>query len=528
MEAVHPRPVRTAHRSLLVSLITEGTFPFHHGGVAVWCDQIVRGLAPHRYQIVAVTAGPDEEVQLALPDNVSELRLIPLWDINHRGRSTRVGRRMDPNLRDALRTMLMAIATNDAEHSFLASLEQIYRTAADGRFLDWLHTNDAVRLTLEAMCATTTDGRIRGDVPNPTIADAVAVLGLFEHLLRPLAVAPPNVDLCHASSNGVSALLAMTAKWEHGTPLLLTEHGIYLRERYIEYSPHSMMPHARRSFLLGFYKRITSAAYDMADAIAPCSDYNRRWEQANGADLDKIKPIHNGIDPDEFGDTAAEPEAPTLVWVGRIDPLKDVKTLLRAFARVKAEIPGAVLRIYGGTPVGNERYLSECLDLHELLGLGDSAVFEGHTKSMNKAYLSGHIVVATSISEGFPYAVLEAMASGRAMIATDVGGVWEAIDSAGILVPPQDDEALAKACIDLLRNPARRTQLATMGRDRVRARFMVDLCLERYSELYDDLVDAAATPATAGSDKVILNPVHGGPTTTTTAGDLAMATGGGE
>ena len=77
----------------------------------------------------------------------------------------------------------------------------------------------------------------------------------------------------------------------------------------------------------------------MADAIAPGSDYNRRWQQANGADVDKIEPIHNGIDLNEFASTPANVEHPTLVWVGRIDPLKDVKTLLRAFARVRLVDP---------------------------------------------------------------------------------------------------------------------------------------------------------------------------------------------
>ena len=230
----------------------------------------------------------------------------------------------------------------------------------------------------------------------------------------------------------------------------------------------------------------------MADAIAPGSDYNRRWQQANGADVDKIEPIHNGIDLNEFASTPADVEHPTLVWVGRIDPLKDVKTLLRAFARVRVAIPNALLRIYGGTPTRQRGVPPRaCLDLRDELGLEDSAAFEGRVRSISDAYLSGDVVVATSISEGFPYAVLEAMASGRAMIATDVGGVSEAIDDTGIMVPPQDEISLANACIELLRNARLRTQLASRGRERVRSRFMVELSLERHGELYDDLVDAA-------------------------------------
>jgi glycosyltransferase involved in cell wall biosynthesis len=489
VETNRPFHVRSADRSLNVSLITEGTYPFHDGGVSVWCDQIVRGLAPDRFRIDAITAGLDDTACWMFPENVAEVHRIPLWGPVTRRRPAL---HLDPAIRPAMESFLASIATDDAEGAFRPSLEMLAVHAREGRLADALCSNEAVELTLRAMRSTTIARRYIdiGAVEAPTIADATSALTLLGHLLQPLTVAPPEVDLCHASSNGLSALVAMSAKWAYGTPFLLTEHGVYLRERYMEYRPGTM-PQARRAFLLGFYKRLTLAAYEMADAIAPGSDYNRRWQQANGADVDKIEPIHNGIDLNEFASTPANVEHPTLVWIGRIDPLKDVKTLLRAFARVRLAIPNALLRIYGGTPLGNEGYLRDCLDLRNELGLDDSAAFEGRVRSISDAYLSGDVVVATSISEGFPYAVLEAMASGRAMIATDVGGVSEAIDDTGIMVPPQDEISLANACIELLRNAPLRTQLASRGRERVRSRFMVELSLERHAELYDNLVDAA-------------------------------------
>ena len=492
------RAVRTRSRRgpMSISLITEGTYPVHDGGVSVWCDQIVRGLAPDRFHIDAITVGDDDRYVWTLPDNVTSIRRVPLWTVETRRRPA-LGRRAAALTIDALYSLVRAVATNDRGGEFLASLEQLYRSGGDGRLAHLLKRNSTVEFTLGSMRASVPKGRTPIGLPAPTIADATKMLGLLEHLLRPLSVVPTRSQLCHATSNGVSAMLAMTAKWEYGTPFLMTEHGIYLRERYIENSPHSM-PHHQRSFLLGFYKQLTTAAYATADAIAPVCDYNRRWEQANGADLDKIELIHNGIDPDEFSSSAPEPDAPTLVWVGRIDPLKDVKTLLRAFALVKAAMPGAILRIFGGTPIGNEYYLAECLDLHEQLGLGPSAVFEGRVRPIADAYLKGHAVVATSISEGFPYAVLEAMASGRATIATDVGGVWEAVGETGVLVPPQDEGALAQACLDLLRDPARRARLASAARERAQVLFPVDLCLARYGELYDDLVDAGTTRSIRG------------------------------
>lgn len=74
---------------------------------------------------------------------------------------------------------------------------------------------------------------------------------------------------------------------------------------------------------------MTQAAYCVADVVAPGSTYNRRWEAVEGVGPERIRRIYNGIEPDEFPMAESEPDTPTLSWVGRINPLKDPKTLLR-------------------------------------------------------------------------------------------------------------------------------------------------------------------------------------------------------
>lgn len=476
-----------------ISLITEGTYPFHDGGVSVWCDQLVRGLAPHRFQLSAITITGMERPAWDLPANVTSLRRVALWGPTAMRHSSW---RLDPRIRAALEPFLMAITSpSESSSEFVDQLRMLHRVARAGRLQAALTTDDAVDLMIRAMQAHAPRGRHISRFPaQPTVADAVAALNLLEHLLRPLSAAPPAVDLCHVGSNGLGVLLAMGAKWERQVPFVLTEHGLYLRERYIAYGPETM-PHPQRAFLLSFFKRLTAAAYQLADVIAPGSEYNRLWEQANGADPEKIRPIYNGIDALSFDPPKREPDVPTLAWVGRIDPLKDVKTLLRAFGRVRRAMPNAKLRIFGGTPQGNEVYRRACLALHERLGLGSSAVFEGRVPSIIDAYHAGHVVLATSISEGFPYAVIEAMASGRAIIATDVGGVREAIADAGILVPPRDDEAIANACLALLNDSERRIRLARAGRERVLSLFTLDTCLTRYREVYESVQFPMGTAA---------------------------------
>jgi polysaccharide biosynthesis protein PelF len=485
----------TVKRILEVCLITEGTYPFHDGGVSVWCDQLVRGMAPHEFVIDAITATGIESSSWDLPANVGAVRSIPLWGPTA---PLRTVDKIEPADRRTIGRMLHSIMSPTPDE-FLSSLEELFVIAQEGRLRECLLSEDAVRLALDALSPRIPNGRSFDLLPTrPTIADAVASLRTLEHLLRPLEVTPPDVDLCHASSNGSGVLLAMAAKWKHRTPFLLTEHGLYLRERYIAYSP-ATLPHHQRAFMLGFYKQLTTAAYQMANIIAPGSEYNSYWEEANGADPSKIQLIYNGIDAPTFEAESMPPEIPTIAWVGRIDPLKDVKTMLRAFAMVREEMPEVVLRMFGGIPKGNTAYMNECLDVHEHLGLGDSARFEGRIPSIVDAYHAGHVVVSTSISEGFPYSVLEAMACGRAMIATDVGGVGEAVNGVGVLVPPRNPRAVADACLLLLRDSALRSSLAERGRTRVRKLFTLDVCIRGYQEIYSSLTDLMPVDPRRGS-----------------------------
>jgi glycosyltransferase involved in cell wall biosynthesis len=177
-----------------------------------------------------------------------------------------------------------------------------------------------------------------------------------------------------------------------------------------------------------------------------------------------------------------------LVFVGRIDPLKDVETLLRSFAEVRAKLPDARLRLFGPTPEGGEAYFQRCLQLSTDLGLADGgATFEGKISPPAQAYHAGQVVVLTSISEGLPYVVLEAMASGRPVVATDVGGVAEAVGDAGLLVPPKDPSAVAAACVQLLSDKRKRTELGRAARDRVVQLFDVERCFGTYLGLYEEL-----------------------------------------
>ena len=465
-----------------ITLITEGTYPHHMGGVSVWCDQLVRAVPESHFNLLALTATGTEKVIWEMPANVEAVGTVPLWGPGPPRRPSPGLRKMfEPMLEDFLKSLMVQNQGN----GFVQSLQELGDLALGGQLGAAMSSRESVDLllALNPVCSERPGG---GDPGPLSVADAVDVLMLLEHFLRPLGTRLGRTDLCHSVSNGLGALPALAAKWERGTPFLLTEHGLYLRERYLSYKPGTLSQPAR-AIVLRFFRLLVETAYESADIVAPGSGYNRLWELANGTPPHRIRPVHNGVDPASFPVAAGEPDVPTLVWVGRVDPLKDVETLLRAFAQVRESIPDCRLRMFGPTPEGGESYRRRCGELLTELGLEGAAVFEGRVGSVVDAYHAGHVVVLTSISEGLPYTVLEAMAAGRPVVATDVGGVAEAVGDAGAMATPRDPASIAAACVQLLGNESERRALGEAARKRVMKLFTAERCFDLYRKLYKEL-----------------------------------------
>ncbi|MEU4220742.1 GT4 family glycosyltransferase PelF [Actinoplanes sp. NPDC026623] len=479
-----------------ITLVSEGTYPYAMGGVSIWCEQLIKGMPDYRWDVVALTVDGAEQSVFPAPTNLDKVHSIPLWGARPPGRAPRrgPGRRPGASFTESYEVFVRALVTPmEATRSdqsavsrsmFLLALRGLFEYANDGGDLSAaLLSNQALTMLLDAW----RDLRVDEIGPAPTVADAVEAAWLIEHMLRPLSAAPVKADIVHASMNGLATLVGMTSKWTHGTPLVMSEHGIYLRERYIA-NLHDDASHPVRVLVLSFFRSLAGAAYLITDVLAPHSMYNRRWQLHNGADPDRMWTMYNGVEPAEFPAATSEPPLPTISYMGRIDPLKDLHTLIRAFALVRAEIPEARLRIFGGTPPVNRIYFESCERLIGELGLTGAAVMEGRVGNAVDAYHAGSIVALTSISEGFPYTVVEAMACGRPTVCTNVGGVAEAVGDTGIVVPPRDYAAVAEACVKLLRDNELRHRLGIMARARVLEHFTLRRSLKMYRNVYESLV----------------------------------------
>ncbi|WP_216215607.1 GT4 family glycosyltransferase PelF [Amycolatopsis aidingensis] len=486
-----------------IAVVSESTYPFGPGGVSLWTHQLIEGMPEHSFTAVAITAHGTERVAWPVPANLAGVVNIPLW-AGPPARARRVPGSFADTHRAFLRAMLAAAEPDprlrhERGTEFLAALRGFFDYARHGDLGAALSTNDSVDRLLVAWREAG-----EGAPGKLTLHDAIVATDRIEHLLRPLAQPPVRADVCHLAMNGTSALVGMAAKWAHGTPIVLSEHGVYLRERYLGSAQEPVSP-AVRLLLLRFFRALAAAGYRTADLLAPHSSYNRRWGIYNGAAPERVRTMYNGIDPADFPPAGAEPDEATIVFVGRIDPLKDLHTLLRAFALVRARRPGARLRMFGPVPAGNEDYHADCLRLAAELGLDGSAVFEGRVPRQADAYHAGHLVALPSVSEGFPYTVVESMCTGRPPVCTDVGGVREAVGDAGLVVPPRDHAAFAAACLRLLDDAGLRRELGARARRRVLDRFTLGRWNDAYREVYRDLLRDPVPALTGGPGTVAVD-----------------------
>ena len=288
---------------------------------------------------------------------------------------------------------------------------------------------------------------------------------------------------------GECILPGLAAKLHDGAGLVFSEHGVYLREVYLREATDDGSLFLKL-LKIGFALRTSEMAHAVSDQISTCCDYNQRWKYGNWPS--RVQTIHYGLDA-TAANGAQPPSArrPVITWLGRFDPLKDIETLLRAASIVHRQRPDAVFRLYGSATPDAAAYYTQMLALRRELGLDQAVELPGYTSDPQRAYGDADIVVLTSISEGFPYATLEAMACGRPVVATAVGGLPEQLGGCGVLVQPQSPELLAAALLDLIDDPAARARLGAAARERVRTTFS----LEQKNRLHLDAYLAAVANA---------------------------------
>lgn len=201
----------------------------------------------------------------------------------------------------------------------------------------------------------------------------------------------------------------------------------------------------------------------------------------------KIEVIYNGIDLNNFRvkNKREKDSIPKVGIVGRLHPDKGHCYFLKAAAQTIKKKPKIEFLIVGHGPLRKKLE-----DLSNELALSDKVVFAGGRRDISQIMSSLDILVLSSLEEGLGNVLLEALACGRPVVATSVGGVEEIIQDRvhGLLVPPKDPEALAQAILWMLKNEREAQEMAKRGKEKVEKYFTVDRMIEKTERLYDELI----------------------------------------
>jgi sugar transferase (PEP-CTERM/EpsH1 system associated) len=233
----------------------------------------------------------------------------------------------------------------------------------------------------------------------------------------------------------------------------------------------------------------------VAQFVAVSQDLRRWLVERVGIPARKVRVIANGIEPrppaapGEVARARAElgGNGGLLVGtVGRLDPVKDQAALLRAASALRARDCEVRLAVVGDGPCREE-----LLTLTHRLGLAQCVCFAGHREDVPRLMPALDVFVLPSLGEGLCNTVLEAMAAGRPVVATNVGGNPECVAAgeSGLLVPPSDEIALADAIEMYARDPELRRRHGEEGRRRVAREFSFEKAVEAYRRLYDGAGD---------------------------------------
>jgi glycosyltransferase involved in cell wall biosynthesis len=296
-------------------------------------------------------------------------------------------------------------------------------------------------------------------------------------LLRHVGALAPDVVHGHGSKGGVYGRLI----------------GTWLgRKRPVAriYSPHGGSLHySERSIEGRIYFAVERQLGRITDGIVHVSAYEAEtYRRKVGVPRAQAVVIRNGLRPDEFVPVVPNPDARDLLFLGMIRNLKGIDVFLQAIVRLREQHG----RIVTAHVIGQTTEMESYVELARAVGIGEQVEFH-LPRPTREAFAMTRALVVPSRAESMPYVVLEAIAAGLPIVATNVGGVPEIFGPrAGELVPPGDPAALAAAIDHMLADPAQAARDAATRREWLAPRFHIDVMQEQVETLYREILDRKA------------------------------------
>lgn len=454
---------------LRVCLVLEGSYPYITGGVGAWMHDIIRGLPHIDFFLLTLSPRAGQELRYELPANVVGHRDVVLGS-SEPSSSQRPARGLVKAVVDFHRRV--AAGRESSISALLAAA-----SSPDGFSTRLLEDGEAWSIL-----------PFMNERRNPAypFSDYLWAWHASHRLLfEALRVVAPEADVYHAISTGFAGLVALCAKARTGRPFALTEHGLYHKEREMEIRKADFVHGYQRDLWIRLYNSLSERCYREADAVVALFEENRRIQVGLGAPAERCAVIPNGIDVARFSSVRRSPRPGRHVGlVGRVVPIKDVKTFIMAARLVVDAVPDCNCYVIGPTDEDPE-YYAECVRLADSLGLGERLAFTGRANVLDY-YAFLDVLLLTSVREAQPLVLIEAWAAGVPTVTTAVGNVPEMLGGDDrYLARPKDAEGLAARAVWLLRHPEEAASDAEARRAAALERYRKDDMLRSYGELYE-------------------------------------------
>ena len=442
-----------------VMIFAEGTYPYVRGGVSSWIHQLIVHLDSIRFGICFIGSRPEDygEVRYEFPDNLLHVETHYMFDsldaeVEASSRFSGEQKRYDMirYLHEEMKGKEGDLASIIADPSFFTeTLSRSFFLHGKG---SWRYLNEQYM----AHCP---------DLPFIDYFWTIRNMHSPLWLLAEIAEKLPRCAVLHSPSTGYAGFVAALHSYFHDIPFYLTEHGIYTRERKIELlnaewityrTPLLMKSPEEFNYIkhlwIEFFTRLGLFSYRRAEKIFSLFPEAQKIQWSLGAAIDKTEVIPNGVDTERLARALEErpPKVPPVIsLIGRVVPIKDIKTFIRAMRIVADRIPDVEGWIVGPTDE-DEEYYDECVKMVESLDLQKSVRFLGFQNILDIFPKTG-LMTLTSISEGMPLTILEGFAAGIPCVATDVGSCRDLIEGG---LDERDREIGIAGAVTEIANPA--------------------------------------------------------------------------
>lgn len=472
-----------------VCLIAEGCYPYVVGGVSSWIHSLINAFPDIDFSLIAILSDRSLRGKFVydLPQNLSEVYEIYLqdkdWSNNRQG--------LDSDKLDWMRL-------KKKHHKALHSLVLGENVNWDGVFSMCSDPDVSVNeLLMSPAFLEIIRDYYRRNFSNITFSDFLWTLrSIYLPLLLAMQFDPPRADIYHCVATGYSGIIGSMAKAMHpGAKMIVSEHGIYTREREEEIIRAHWVQGIYKDIWIQQFRKMSLCAYQYADLVTSLFAHARDLQLELGCPEEKTMITPNGIAAERFANAPGRDPEDRYINVGailRITPIKDVKTMINAFHFAQQQNPALKLWLMGPDDEDPE-YADECRQLIKTLNVQNVEL----TGRINTLDYIGRMdmTILTSISEGQPLTILESFAVRKPCVSTNVGNCYgliygedgDQLGAAGIVVPVMNINAISDAILKLANDEKLREQMGNIGYERLMKKYRIEYMKQQYRNIYDTI-----------------------------------------